>query len=48
MILNDLKWNAQVEVICNKVAARLYFPVAEYALHVQCFLPLYRNISPIS
>ena len=25
LISNDLKWNAQVEMICKKVAARLYF-----------------------
>ena len=25
MISNDLKWNAHVEMICKKVAARLYF-----------------------
>ena len=25
MILNDLKWNVRVEMICKKVAARLYF-----------------------
>ena len=25
MISNDLKWNVHVEMICKKVAARLYF-----------------------
>ena len=25
MISNDLKWNAHVQMICTKVAARLYF-----------------------
>ena len=69
IISNDLKWNVHVEMICKKVAARLYFlrqlsarkcqlmtfyvstPLA-YAqlqsMHVQSFIPLYRNISPIS
>ena len=69
IISNDLKWNVHVEMICKKVAARLYFlrqlkrakvpandplsfyitcirPAAEYACTF--FIPLYRNISPIS
>ena len=25
LLSNDLKWNAHVEMICKKVAARLYF-----------------------
>ena len=69
MISNGLKLNVHVEMICKKVAARLYFLrqlkrakvqtndlLSFYttcirqlqSMHVQSFIPLYCNTSPIS